>query len=73
MASFSNVVFQPRFLRAEDAGRYIGCPGLLIRCEKAGWIKPVVREHRMTVFSRRNLDECCDRLERGEFPDSPQT
>lgn len=68
MASFSNVVFQPRLLRTEDAGRYIGCPGLLTRMEKAGWIKPVVREKRMTIYSRTELDECCDRLQRGEFP-----
>lgn len=73
MASFSNVVFQARLLRADDAGRYIGCAGLLAHCEKAGWIKPVVRRKRMTIFSRSKLDECCDRLERGEFPDSPQS
>ena len=73
MASFSNVIFQPRMLRVEDAGRYVGCPGLLVSMEKAGWIKPVIRKKRMTVFARRALDACCDRLEQGEIPECPQT
>ena len=69
MATYSSIVALPRFLRAEDAGRYIGCPGLLARMEKAGWIKPVVRRKRMTLYKRAALDECAERLERGEFPD----
>jgi hypothetical protein len=73
MASFSTVVFQPRFLRVEDAGRYVGCAGLLTRLVDAGWLKPVVSRKKMTIFSRQKLDECCDRLERGEFPDCPQS
>ena len=72
MASFSNVVSQPRLLRLEDAARYVGCLGMLVCMERAGWIKPVVRRKRMTLFARTKLDECCDRLEQGEIPDCPQ-
>lgn len=68
MAGFSSIIIQPRLLRAEAAGHYVGCPGLLARMERAGWIKPVVQRKRMTVYQRSKLDECCERLERGEFP-----
>jgi hypothetical protein len=67
MARYSDLI-HPRFLRAEEAGHYVGCPGLLSKMEKAGWIKPTVRQKRMTLFSLKKLDECADRLESGEFP-----
>ena len=69
---YSALAILPRLLRAEDAGQYVGCPGLLGRMVKAGWIKPLVQRKRMTLFARSKLDECCERLERGEFPEGDQ-
>lgn len=69
---YSEIVCPPRLLRAEDAGRYVGCPGMLTRMVKAGWIKPVVQRKKMTLFVRTQLDGCCQRLEQGDFPEEPQ-
>ena len=69
MAGFSSIIIQPRLLRVDDAGQYVGCPGLLALMVKAGWIKAIVQRKRMTVYQRSKLDECCERLERGEFPE----
>lgn len=69
MAGFSSIILQPRFLRAEDAARYVGCAGLLVRMEKAKWIKAVVQRHKMKLYRRSDLDACADRLENGEFPE----
>ncbi len=69
MARFSSILIQPRFLRADDAGRYVGCAGLLTRMEEAGWIKAIVQRHKMKMFRRTDLDACADRIERGEFPE----
>jgi hypothetical protein len=59
---------QPRLLRAAAAGDYVGCEGLLKLMKDAGWIKPVVQRHRMTIYRRSDLDACCSRLDAGEFP-----
>jgi hypothetical protein len=57
----------------EAAGQYVGGPKLLEKMQKAEppWIQPSVAKHKMTLYDRRRLDECCDRLDRGEFPDQP--
>lgn len=58
----------PRMLRKEDADNYVGSRVLLEQMEAAGWIQPAVRRHKITLYDIRKLDECCDRLTRGEFP-----
>jgi hypothetical protein len=72
MARYSSIISSPPVLRAEDAGRYVGCPGLLTRMVKAGWIKPLVQRKKMTLFLRSKLDECVERLTRGEFPEGQE-
>ena len=69
MARFSSLIIEPRFLRAELAGLYLGCAGLLARMEKALWIKPIVQRHKMKIYKRADLDACAERVERGEFPE----
>ena len=68
VARYSDVIFQARLLRAEAAGHYVGCPGLLVRMVKAAWIKPAVRRKKMTLYRRVDLDQCVDRIDKGEFP-----
>jgi len=55
-------------LRKEDAGKYVSGPKLLSLMEEAGWTRSVAARHRPTVYDVKKLDECCDRLSRGEFP-----
>jgi len=62
-------------LRKGDAGLYVGAPKLLERMEQATppWIAPAVAQHKMTIYDVKKLDECCDRLSRGEFPQAAAT
>jgi len=65
---YSAIKSPPRMMRKEDAGHHVGGPKLLSMMEKAGWIEPVVARHKMTLYDFKQLEECCDRLSRGEFP-----
>jgi len=67
MARFSALI-EPRLLRQDDAGRYVGCDGMLKRFAEAGWLKPIVQRKRLTLYRRADLDACCSRLDAGEFP-----
>jgi len=58
----------PRLIRREQAGDYLSAPQLFAHMEEAGWIKPAVSRHRMTLFDRKKIDECVERLNRGEYP-----
>jgi hypothetical protein len=69
MAKFSTVIIQPLLLRAGDAAAYVGCEGLLKRMVAARWIKPVVREKRLTLYRRADLDACCSRLDADGLPE----
>ena len=69
VAKSSTIITAPRFLRSEDAGQYVGCPGLLVR---VGWIKPNGPAKRLRLFSRAKLDMGADRMEGGEFPEDDQ-
>jgi len=53
----------------KGAGIYLHIPQLLVKMEKAGWIKPVVKRGRMKLYRLKHLDHCVDRLEAGEFPE----
>jgi hypothetical protein len=72
VARYSDIIFQARLLRAEAAGQYVGCPGLLIRMVRAAWIKAAVRRKKMTLYRRSDLDQCLDRIDRGEFPEEAE-
>jgi len=56
------------FIRAMEARKMIGGRGLLERAERAGWIKPVCRGKRMTLFKRQDVEACIARIGWGELP-----
>ena len=58
----------PRLLRDFEAAQYLRSPVLLDLLEKAGWVKPCVRRHKLKLYDRRRLDEACDRLEVESLP-----
>ncbi len=68
MAKFSALI-DPRLLRPDDAARYVGGEGIVRLFVTAGWLVPVVRRKRLTLYRRADLDGCCSRLEAGEFPE----
>jgi hypothetical protein len=46
----------------------IGGRSLLDRAERAGWIRPVCRGKRMTLFKRADVEACIARIGWGELP-----
>ena len=58
-----------RLMRKEDAQAYVRAPRLFDLMYEAGWIKPIVHRHRMTLFDQKHLDGCIERLANGEFPE----
>jgi hypothetical protein len=71
---FSLIKAAPRMFRKEDACRYIGSPRLLDRMEKADppWDSASRLAPQTNLYDVMELDACCDRLTRGEFPEPAQ-
>lgn len=61
-------VIQSPFVRCMEARAMIGGRSLLERAERAGWIKPVCRGKRMTLFKRQDVEACIARIGWGELP-----
>lgn len=72
MAKFSSLI-EPRLLRPQDAAGYVGGEGVLKLFVLAGWLQPIVRRKKLTLYARAALDSCCSRLEAGEFPEVEKT
>jgi len=69
MARFSIVSTSPQRLTDEEgAGFYVKVPALFQRMLDHGWLSPVVRRRKMTLYDLNDLDRCIDRLKAGEFP-----
>jgi hypothetical protein len=52
----------PRMMRRHEAVIYVNSPELFTQLEKAGWVKPSVQAHKMTLFDREMIDQALDRL-----------
>ena len=70
MAGYSFIVKATprRLIDPEDAAEYVGGEAILSKLEKAGWIKPTVRQHKITRFDTRLLDLAVDRINRDGLP-----
>lgn len=55
-------------LRPEKAAAEIGSKQLLDECVAAGWIKPVVQRHKLTLYDYTALAKCWARIAGGELP-----
>jgi hypothetical protein len=47
----------------------IGSKKLLEKMVKAGWLKPVVKGHSLTIYARKDVEAAFARLEAGEYPE----
>jgi hypothetical protein len=66
---YSSVIASlPRNLRLEDACDYVAGETLLRRLERAGWLKPTVKEKGMTAYDRQDLDRCIERAKLEGWP-----
>jgi len=54
--------------RPPEAADLFGSQQLLAECVAAGWIKPVVQRHKLTLYDRGHLAACWARILAGEVP-----
>ncbi len=59
---------QSPFVRCNDARVMLGGRSILERCERAGWLAPVRRGKRLTLFKRDDVEAAQLRISWGEFP-----
>jgi uncharacterized protein (DUF1786 family) len=57
-------------VRPEQATLLLGSGEVLADFVNAGWIAPVISEHRLVLYGYRHLEECVRRLESGEWPEA---
>jgi hypothetical protein len=59
----------PKFaFRPNEAAHAMGSEQLFRECVRAGWLKPVVQRHKLTLFDRRHVEACWMRILSGEIP-----
>jgi hypothetical protein len=54
--------------RPRDAIAAIGSKSLYERCVRAGWLTPVVRQHKLTLYRHEDVARCWARIVKGELP-----
>jgi hypothetical protein len=59
---------QSPFVRCKDARVMLGGRCILDRCERAGWLTPVRRGKRLTLFKRDDIEAAQLRVSWGELP-----
>jgi hypothetical protein len=59
--------------RPPEAAYALGSEKLLAECVAAGWIKPTVKRHKLTLYDRGDIASCWSRILEGEMPISGQT
>ena len=59
---------QSPFVRCKDARVMLGGRSTLERCERVGWLTPVRRGKRLTLFKREDIQAAQLRVTWGELP-----
>jgi len=63
-----NIVTSPFFRRSEVIKLLCG-EGMVLRCEKAGWLKARVRRAKYVIYRREDVMAILARLDAGEYPE----
>ncbi len=64
----SAVRLRPLLVRPEQAALLLGTGEVVADFVGAGWLRPIICQHRLTLYGYRDLDHCVARLETGERP-----
>lgn len=59
---------RPLLVRPEQAALLLGSGEVVADFVNSGWLHPVISEHRLVLYSYREIDNCVRRLECGESP-----
>jgi hypothetical protein len=54
--------------RPADCIATIGSKSLYERCVRAGWLVPVVKQHKLVLFRHEDVVKCFARIASGELP-----
>ncbi len=66
----ATVLLRPLLVRPEQAALLLGSGEVVTDFTHAGWLAPVLSEHRLVLYAYRHLESCVRRLETGEHPAS---
>jgi hypothetical protein len=59
----------PKFgLRSDEAAHALGSEKLLQECIRAGWLKPCIHRHKLTLFDKGDIARVWLRIRNGEQP-----
>lgn len=64
----ATVQLRPLLVRPEQAALLPGSGEVGADFLQAGWLAPIVSEHRLVLYALRHLEHCVGRLESGEVP-----
>jgi hypothetical protein len=54
--------------RPPEAANALGSEKLLAECVEAGWLKPTIKRHKLTLYDRGAIASCWARILAGEMP-----
>lgn len=54
--------------RPKEAAFALGSEKLLEECVEAGWLKPIIQRHKLTLYDRGHIASCWARILGGETP-----
>jgi hypothetical protein len=70
---FSHLVkIEPILVRPVDAADMVGSAQLFDEMVKAGWIYPVMKRHKLTLYSVDNVRQCAAKLINGHELPTPE-
>jgi len=54
--------------RPKEAAFALGSEKLLQECIEAGWLRPIVKRHKLTLYAQSDIAKCWARILAGEVP-----
>ena len=67
-----NLTIQKFGYRPEEAAFALGSEKLLQECVEAGWLKPIIKRHKLTLYALSDITRCWARILGGELPISAE-
>jgi hypothetical protein len=68
-----NSTIQKFGYRPDEAAFALGSEKLLQECVEAGWLRPIIKRHKLTLYAFSDITRCWARILAGELPISPET
>ena len=63
-----NVSLNKLGYRPAEASFALGSEKLLQECVQAGWLRPIIKRHKLTLYAHSDITRCWARILGGELP-----